>query len=477
VEGTFSRRRHVGEAVTERRLQTEGRESMISKTWWILGGVTLAAALIWLSASHFSSGVAVETVPVTTGPIREFVDEQATTRLPETYLITMPLAGRIAPIEPAEGTPVTEGQVVARIVPRDTELTVKQAAAVVDRLEAAIRKNADISVEGTAVEQAVQFVRSMEDTVEMARERVRAGTEKHAYAERNFGRVQALYTRGATTDDELDRAKLEFVEASVSLAQDKLVLSANESLKLATDLLPTMIRQYIDRKKLDEAVLEKEKAEAEARLQQVIEDQRRSVMTSPVDGVVLARHITNERFLTAGTILLEIGRLEDLEVEADVLSLDVVAAEAGDPVEIYGPAIGAVPARGTVQRIYPAGFTKISSLGVEQQRVKVIVGFEPEDLARVRAERDLGVGYRVRVRIITAQKAQAKVIPRSALFRGDDGHWQVHVVQGGRMRTRDLQIGMLNDELAEVLAGLEENELVVRAPQSALEDGLRVTPK
>jgi len=450
---------------------------MSSKTWLIFGGAALAVALIWFSASHFSSGVEVETVPVTMGPIREFVDEQAITRLPETYLITMPTSGRIAPIELVEGAPVTKGQVVAQIVPRDMELTVKQTAAMVDRLEEAIRKNADTSVEETAVEQAIQFVRSMEDTVDMARERVRSGTERHAYAERNYGRIQTLHDRSAATDDELDRAKLELVEASVSLAQDKLVWSATEALKLATDRLPTMIRQYIDRKKLDEAVLEKEKAEAEARLQQVIEDQRRSVMTSPVDGVVLARHITNERFLTAGTTLLEIGRLEDLEVEADVLSLDVVAAEVGDPVEIYGPAIGAVPAHGTVKRIYPAGFTKISSLGVEQQRVKVIVGFAPEDLGRVRAERDLGVGYRVRVRIVTTQKAQAKVIPRSALFRGNDGQWQVHAVQAGRVRTRNVQIGMLNDDLAEVLAGLEENELVVRAPQSDLEDGERATTK
>ena len=448
---------------------------MRSKTWLVTGVVVLGGALIWLAASHFSSGLSVEAVAVATGPIREFVDERAVTSLPETWLITMPLAGRIEPITLTEGTPVDKGQVVARIVPLDPGLTVKQAAAAVGRLEAAIRENADTSVEETAVEQANRFVESMAYTVEMARERVKSGQQQHKYAEKNYGNVQDLFKRDAGSEDDVDRAYVDLVNASVNLAQDNLVLSASQTLKLATDLLPTMIRQYIGRKMLTEAVLLKQKAEAEAQLQQVIENQRRSTMTSPVDGVVLARHITNERFLPAGATLLEIGRLEDLEVEADVLSLNVVEVKVADPVEIYGPAIGETPARGTVKRIYPAGFTKISSLGVEQQRVKVLVGFDREDLARVRAERELGVGYRVRVRIVTAEKSAATVIPRSALFRAGDGSWSVYAVRAGRARLQNVHIGMINDAVAEVLAGLEPNELVVRAPESDLEDGDKVT--
>ena len=297
---------------------------MRSKTWLVTGVVVLGGALIWLAASHFSSGLSVEAVAVATGPIREFVDERAVTSLPETWLITMPLAGRIEPITLTEGTPVDKGQVVARIVPLDPGLTVKQAAAAVGRLEAAIRENADTSVEETAVEQANRFVESMAYTVEMARERVKSGQQQHKYAEKNYGNVQDLFKRDAGSEDDVDRAYVDLVNASVNLAQDNLVLSASQTLKLATDLLPTMIRQYIGRKMLTEAVLLKQKAEAEAQLQQVIENQRRSTMTSPVDGVVLARHITNERFLPAGATLLEIGRLEDLEVEADVLSLNVV---------------------------------------------------------------------------------------------------------------------------------------------------------
>ena len=107
---------------------------------------------------------------------------------------------------------------------------------------------------------------------------------------------------------------------------------------------------------------------------------------------MLERYVTDERFLGAGERLLEIGRLEDLEVEADLLSVDVVNAKVGDSVEIYGPAVGAKPAKGTVSKVYPAGFTKVSSLGVEQQRVKVVVAIDPEDLQRLAEQRGVQVG-------------------------------------------------------------------------------------
>ena len=149
-------------------------------------------------------------------------------------------------------------------------------------------------------------------------------------------------------------------------------------------------------------------------------------------------------------------------------------------MEIYGPAIGNnLPgardyAVGTVHKVYPAGFTKISSLGVEQQRVIVIIHLEPEDLQWLRAKRGLGVGYRVRVRIRTQEAPNALVIPRSSLFRGADGDWNVYAIRGGRARVAKVQIGILNDELAQVTDGLLPGERVVRAPEGDLEDGQRV---
>ncbi len=453
---------------------------MKRKHWLIIGGAAVGVVLIWLVASSNRSGIPVEAARATQRPIREFVDERGKTRLPQTCLITMPYNGRIEAITLREGMTVKKGQTVAQIVRLDRQLDVKEATAVVERLKAAIEKNAYNEVEKTALKQTEQFVRSMQATVEAAAARRESGKANYDYAEKNLGRIQRLFETKAQSRDQLDLTILAKVEAQVDYQQDKLVYAAMQSLAAATNLMPTMVEQYIFQKGLSGAVLEKEEAEAAARLRQVEEDEQRGTMTSPVDGVVLNRHASNERFLSAGTKLLEIGRLEDLEIEADILSLDVVSAKKGDPVEIYGPAIGLPRARGKVSRIYPAGFTKVSSLGVEQQRVKVVVQFEPEDLKRLIEKRGLGVGYRVRVRITTARKSKTLVIPRSAIFRGAifrgaDAGWQAYVIHNGRARITPLRIGMINDEQAEVADGLSAGDLVVRAPESNLADGRRVT--
>jgi HlyD family secretion protein len=451
---------------------------MKTTTWLIVLLISVAIVVAGV-AWKISSGMPVEAMRVERGHIQECVDERGVTRLPETYMITMPYPGRIESIDLVEGTPIKKDDrenPVAQVVQMDVELEVAQATAARDRLQAAIEKSRDDSVESTSLAQAKRFVESMESAVKAAAERVTAGLAKADYAEKHLGRTRDLFDppARAVSEEDLDRAELQKVEADADYRQDVLVHAAMVALQAATDLMPTMVQQFIDRKRLDEAVLAKQEAEAEAMLRQVQQNKARSMMTSPVDGVVLKRHVTNERFVPAGTPLLEIGRLEDLEVEADVLSLDVVEARVGDTVEIYGPTIGREPVHGTIARIEPAGFTKISSLGVEQQRVKVIIRFDPVDLASLRSAKNLGVGYRVRVRIITAEKPDALLVPRSALFRGPDGQWQLFEVNGSRARVTSVDIGMINDRVAEVLDGLEQGDLVVPAPESTLKDGQRV---
>ena len=125
-------------------------------------------------------------------------------------------------------------------------------------------------------------------------------------------------------------------------------------------------------------------------------------------------------------------------------------------------------------RIYPAGFTKVSSLGVEQQRVKVIMRFEPDDWKRLREENDLGVDYRVRVRIYTAESSGALVIPRSALFRGANNDWRVFAVRGGKAHLQAVKVGLTNDNWVEIVGGLTENDQVILAPETNLTEGQRV---
>ncbi len=448
---------------------------MKTKPFLVIAILAVVALLFHALSGGFSRGIPVAAAKAQKGSIREFVDEQAKTRLPETYLITMPFAARIRPIELKEGKPVKKDQEVAWIVPEDMKLSVEQATAAVQRIDASMRENADVTVEETAFNQALQFVKSTAAAVQASVERMTAGQAKVDYAVHDLERMQKLSVTGAQSRDDLERSQLQKVQSDVDFRQDKLIHAGMLAMAAATDLMPTMVRQYIQRKTLTGEVLVKQKAEAEARLSQVKQDRERGTMRSKVDGVVLERFTSNEGYLAAGTKLLEIGQPDEMEVEADVLSLDVVSAKVGNAVEIYGPAIGQPSVRGKVARIYPAGFTKVSSLGVEQQRVKVIIQFDSkDDLQRLLAERGLGVGYRVRVRIFTADKSQAILIPRSALFRAADGAWQLFAVRGGKAQLQTVKVGLMNDEQAEITEGIADGEQVVLAPESSLADGTRV---
>ena len=442
--------------------------------------VIIVAALavvlfVWLALWWFAPRTRVDVVEVRRDRIAAYVDERAVTRLPQTYLITTPAAGRVAAIPLVERTPVKKGQVVAQLVPRDVDLAVKEAQSTVQRLQAAVKQSGDVTVEQVALRQSLEFIKSTADTVSAALKRVDAAQARFEYADIVLRRVRELVKKNAQSQEELDRAVMDMRVADADRAQARFIHAAMVSMQAATNLMPEMIEKYILRKKLGKDVAEKQLDEATVRLDQVKRQQELGTMQSPIDGVVLHRFQSDEGFFPAGTKLLELGNPDELEVEVDLLSVDAARIRTGYRAEIYGRAIGRAHARGTVHRIYPAGFTKLSSLGVEQQRVKVIVRFDPVELKRLERDRGLGVGYRVRVRIFSPDKENALTVPRTALFRGPDRVWQLYVVRNGRARIQDVALGVVNDDFAEVTKGLEEGDRVVLTPESTLSDGQRVS--
>ena len=444
---------------------------------WVVVAVAVLLLVVLVVYYRLTSGELVYVAPVRQGPMHEFVDEQGKTRLPQVHLITMPHAGRILEVTLNEGDDVEENQVVAQISPVDLQLAVDEAKAAVERLSASLAENADISVESSSREQAKLFVESMVSTVEAAEARKTAGQSRLDFAETFLARVRRLFEQNAAQSrEQLERAELQYVESQVEYQQDVLVSQAMQSILAATRLLPQMVSEYIARKSLGSEVLEKQKLEAQARLQQALLQQERGTLRSPVSGVVLNKHIENEQYLAAGTVLLEIGHMRDLEVEVDVLSEDVVQIQPGDAVEVYGPAVGKGAGSGlpgTVQRIFPSGFTKISSLGVEQQRVRVIVRLAPDTLAQL-LERGVGVDFRVRARILTAMEVDALLVPRSALFRGPDGNWHVFVAADGQALIQPVEVGLMNDDAAQIVNGLQEGQQVILSPENSLEHGSRI---
>jgi HlyD family secretion protein len=195
----------------------------------------------------------------------------------------------------------------------------------------------------------------------------------------------------------------------------------------------------------------------------------RVTVRAPVNGSVLRVLHESEGVVRAGEPLIEVGDPAGIEVVADLLSTDAVRVSAGDPVliEQWG---GGHALEGRVQRVEPSGFMKVSALGVEEQRVNVIVDFDDP----ARASRLLGDRYRVEVRIVEAQVENALTVPVGSLFRRTE-EWAVFVVGGdGHVSVQEIELGRRNAMVAEVTAGLQEGQRVVLHPPDTLTDGARV---
>ena len=191
---------------------------------------------------------------------------------------------------------------------------------------------------------------------------------------------------------------------------------------------------------------------------------------APAGGSVLTRITESEGVIAEGTPLITIGDPDRIEGVVDLLSREAVRVKPGDRVEItqWG---GPVPLIGTVKRIEPFGRLKISALGIEEQRVNVIIGFAPESLP---AAARLGHGYQFDATFVLWSRGDALRVPIGALFRGTDGEWHAFEIVGGRAIDRKLKIGQINEEWGEVLGGLSEGAQVVVNPSKTLTDRTRV---
>lgn len=265
--------------------------------------------------------------------------------------------------------------------------------------------------------------------------------------------------------------------AQASLTQARRDLTRAEELSERGFLARAQLEAARTRVATGEATLRQSRAEA-ARIRAQLQQPQGAGSTpvpirAPASGAVLSRTIESEGVILEGSEIMTVGDPDSIEVVVDLLSREAVRVEPGARVEItqWG---GPDPLIGRVERIEPFGRLKISALGIEEQRVNVIIGFEGE--AGRQAAR-LGHGYQVDATIILWSAEDALRVPIGSLFRGGEGGWRVFVADGGRARIREVSIGNINDEFAEVRAGLEAGDTVVVNPPNTLRERARVRPR
>ena len=380
--------------------------------------IALACGLVGsiATAAFWPEPTPVDIAPVTRGPMQVTVDEDGVTRVRERFIVSAPVSGRLERIELEPGDAVVRGRPLLRLVPALPPLLDQRLRA-----------------ELTAAAEAAQAV---EGQARAERERAVATQER---ARTSLRRLTTLASAGAIADDELEAAEsaLKHADSAVRAAEFA-VLRAGREYTLARARLITPAAR-------DASV----------------------AVTAPADGVVLRRLRESESVVLAGEALLEIGDVRRLEVVADLLSSDAVRLSRG--CRAFIDYDGGEPLAGHIRRIEPAGFTKTSALGIEEQRVNVIIDFVDPLAAAV-----LGDGYRVEVRAVVWETAQATRVPVGALVRAASA-WGVFVFDGGRVRFRALRIGQRNNEDAEVLEGIDAGTQVILHPPDTLTEGARVT--
>jgi HlyD family secretion protein len=388
-----------------------------------LVAVLALATLLWWALSP--PAVPVQMDAVSRGPLQVTVDEEGETRVRERFVVAAPATGRLLRIRLEEGDAIASGDVLAQIVP--APLDPRDRAAAEARLGAA------------------------EDAKRGAAARDSLAAAALAQAERDLARTEQLRAAGARSDEQLERMRLERTRALREREAARFaVAAADHEAEAARAALMAARASRGDPASPDDPC---------ASPGTCID------VHAPISGHVLRIREESERVVLSGAPLLELGDPRAIEIVVDVLSADAVRIRPGAElwVEDWG---GARPLRATVRRVEPSGFTKISALGVEEQRVNVVGDFvDPPD--------GLGDGYRIEARIVVWQAEDVLRVPTSALFRHGEG-WAVFVVDGAVARRREVEVGERGPFAAEVKAGLEAGERVVLHPSDRLRDGVRV---
>ena len=388
---------------------------------FVFGVAAIVGALAWLL---LPGPIPVETATVTMGRFVATVDEDGKTRVRERYVVVAPLAGRSTRIPLKVGDGVATNDVIVSIFSAPAPLLdPRSRREIEERLGAA----------------------------EAARERTQAAVERAraqaAQAKIEFERTRTLFERGASTSQALERAELA-------------LRVADRDLRAA---------------EFQDHAVEHEVAQAKALLASYERGGDTPIdhwnVTAPVDGVILKVIQKSKTVVAPGTPLVEIGDARDLEIVVDVLSTDAVEIRLGAEViiERWG---GSGTLAGRVRRVEPTAFTKISTLGVEEQRVNVIV----DVISPAQSWAGLGDGYRVEARISVFERDAATIVPTGALFRVGT-EWYTYVVKNGRAERRRIEVLRRSGRSAAIAAGLAVNETVVVYPSDRIAPGVRVATR
>lgn len=403
--------------------------------WTSALAVLVVAAVVW---GFLPQPAMVDAAGAKRAPLRVTVEEEGKTRVRDRYVVSAPVAGFVRRLEWKAGDVVRSGDVVARLEPLRSESLDPRTR---EQREARVR------VADAALRAAEQRARTAEEQARVAQVEV-------TYWKRELDRAARLRKSGDIALDRYEKVAFEARRAEAALRTAEQA-AATARVEVETARAETQAAR---------AALLNTTARAGPGAQVV-------AVRAPVSGRVLRVLRESEGVVNPGDPLLEIGNARALEVEVEVLSADAVRMHSGTRV-LFTRWGGDRPLDGRVRTVEPHGFTKISALGVEEQRVRVIADITSPEQEWQR----LGDGYRVEASFILWEDDAVLQVPASALFRNSN-EWAVFVVENGRALRRVVQTGQRTGLAVEIVSGLREGEQVITHPDDTVTDGTRVRVK
>jgi len=379
-----------------------------------LGAVVIIALLAW---GFWPQAVLVEAVAATRAPMTITIEEEGRTRVIDRYVVSAPVDGVTCRVQLNVGDAVAQGQVLLNISPLESQVLDPRSRA-----------------------QAEARVAAAKSALNVAREQALAARSAMDYAATELNRLQTLAEKGLISREAFNKAKTEAdTSAAARRSADFTVEVAGYDLEAARTTL-----QY------SAATATGNPAE-------------RLPIQAPIDGVILKVQQECEGPVRTGDALLEVGDPTALEVEVDLLSADAVKITPGMEV-LFDRWGGEQPLQGRVRNIEPVGFTKVSALGVEEQRVLVISDFT----SPYQQWQRLGDGYRVEALFVLWRADDVLQVPASSLFRYQQG-WALFLIDGNHAVRREVEVGQRNGLAAQILAGVEAGDMVINHPSDAVE--------
>ena len=401
----------------------------LKRAGWTGVGLSAAAAALWLA---WPPPVGVDLVAVAKGPMTVTVDDDGKTQIRHVYTVSAPIAGTVLRISHPPGEQAISHHVGDQVVAGETVVAVMQPStpSFID-----VRSREELEAELAAADAAVK-----QEDAEVRRLEAALG-----FSRLELKRAQALAPKQFISAEALDKAKLDVDANEAALA------SAKAQVELRRRMRASFAARLID------------PASAPVTTGATC----CVLLRAPVTGRILKIVQESEAVVPVGAPLVEIGDPLDLEVVADLLSTDAVQVAPGAPVRIDG--WGGPAVRGRVTRVDPAGFLKVSALGIEEQRVRTTIDFvdPPDTWSR------LGHDFRVIVHVTVWTADGVLTVPIGALFREGES-WAVFAVRQNRARTTLVQIGHRNNRRAEIVSGLSAGDVVVVHPSDRVSDGTRV---